>query len=507
MDVKAKANIGTISIGGKSWDFPVYQGQNKWSQNKMKTLTQFMAFLAIGLLASLNTLRAAEPNDAAKYVDLSGQKIREIVQRSYQYVAMYNVNQKMALAELGVTTKGYNKGMRKTELLDHTVEFIARPNNDVLYQLAMLDLRKDAIVLKIPAIDSKFVSMMATGYDHYVNIPASTVDGPFNKPQTILFYTARTELYKGADIKGIDKKFEMTGDFVSLVMRVMPHANEPERYKRIVDQINAIKGMSLSEFLGKPAPQVDTADFPPYGKTDADTFENNLLEVMQFVFNHTTFDPNFELDRKVLALYAPLGVEPGKKYDPGKVAKIDGKKFREISIKVRDEEIAKMNDDKLMAGLLPTIYQPKGKAGLESLLLVSVVGPIGQPTREAMYPPITTEDGSPMNALHDYVIRMTKDELPPANAFWSFTLYDAVKGFFIPNKYKKYSVGENAGRKLNEEGGIDIYIAAKKPAGVPDENWLPIKREDEELTVTLRIYAPDLEKMKTWKAPKAKILN
>ena len=98
---------------------------------------------------------------------LTDKQIEEIVKRSYQYVAMYNVNQKMALAELGVTTRGYNKGMRNTELLDHSVEFIARPNNDVLYQLAMLDLRKDAIVFKIPAIDSKFVSMMATGYDHY----------------------------------------------------------------------------------------------------------------------------------------------------------------------------------------------------------------------------------------------------------------------------------------------------------------------------------------------------
>ena len=263
----------------------------------------------------------------------------------------------------------------------------------------------------------------------------------------------------------------------------------------------------MSEFLGKPAPEIDAVDFPPYGETDADIFENNLLEVMQFVFNHTTFDPDFELDRKVLALYAPLGVEPGKEYRPKNVAKTDGKKFREISIKVRDEEIAKMNDDTLMARLLPTVYQAKGKAGLESLLLVSVVGPIGQPTREAMYPPITTEDGSPMNALHDYIIRMTKDELPPANAFWSFTLYDAERGFFIPNEYKKYSVGENAGRKLNENGGIEIYIATEKPAGVPDENWLPIQREDLELTVTLRIYAPDLEKMKAWKAPKAEMLK
>ena len=46
---------------------------------------------------------------------LSDEQIENIVKRSYQYVAMYNTNQKMALADLGVTTKGYNKGMRKTE--------------------------------------------------------------------------------------------------------------------------------------------------------------------------------------------------------------------------------------------------------------------------------------------------------------------------------------------------------------------------------------------------------
>ena len=443
---------------------------------------------------------------------LSDKQIEQIVKRSYQYVAMYNVNQKMAFEEEGVTTRGYNKGMRNTDLLDHTVQFIARPNNDVLYQLAMLDLTKSAIVFEIPAIDSKFVSLMATGYDHYVTIPMSTVKGDFKKPETILFYTKRTEDYHGEPIKGIDRTFEMTGDFVSLVMRVMPHADQPERYKRIVSEVHAIKGMSLAEFLGKPTPEADKLQFPPiqfppFGKTDADIFGNNLLQVMQFVFNHTTFDPDFELDRKVLALYAPLGVAPGKKYNPEKVAKIDDKRFREISIKVRDEEIAKMNNSKFIARILPTLYLPKGQAGLESLLLVSVVGPIGQPISEAMYPPIVTEDGSPMNALHDYVIRMTKDELPPANGFWSFTLYDAVKGFFIPNARKKYSVGENAGRKLNKDGGIDIYIAAEKPAGVPDENWLPIKRENLELTVTLRIYAPDLEKMKTWKAPKLEMLK
>jgi hypothetical protein len=64
-------------------------------------------------------------------------------------------------------------------------------------------------------------------------------------------------------------------------------------------------------------------------------------------------------------------------------------------------------------------------------------------------------------------------------------------------------VGENAGMKLNANGGIEIYIAAEKPDGVPAENWLPIERKDLDMNMVLRLYAPDLEKMKTWKAPKA----
>jgi hypothetical protein len=93
--------------------------------------------------------------------------------------------------------------------------------------------------------------------------------------------------------------------------------------------------------------------------------------------------------------------------------------------------------------------------------------------------------------------------LPPAGAFWSLTLYDLDQGFFIPNDRKKYSVGENAGMRLNEDGGIEIYVAVEHPEGVPVENWLPIERKDLDLSPQLRVYVPDLERMKTWKPPKA----
>ncbi len=117
-------------------------------------------------------------------------------------------------------------------------------------------------------------------------------------------------------------------------------------------------------------------------------------------------------------------------------------------------------------------------------------------------PPITTANGTPLNAMHDYVIRMDANSLPPANAFWSLTLYDSENGFFIPNDSQKYSVGENAGMKLNAQGGIEIHVAARKPNGVPPENWLPVNRGDYSIDLIMRIYAPDLGRFKTWSVPK-----
>jgi len=60
--------------------------------------------------------------------------------------------------------------------------------------------------------------------------------------------------------------------------------------------------------------------------------------------------------------------------------------------------------------------------------------------------------------------------------------------------------------KPNKDGGIAIYIAAKKPAGVPEENWLPLNRGDYGIDVVLRLYVPDMEKFKTWTSPKAEQL-
>ena len=182
---------------------------------------------------------------------------------------------------------------------------------------------------------------------------------------------------------------------------------------------------------------------------------------------------------------------------------IDGARFRACRERIIPEEMARATDPVFSEQSLYGLFKPKGEIPLELLLFQSVIGPIGLPAAEAAYPAIATADGSAINASNDYVVRMTADQLPPAGAFWSVTLYDFKNGFFIPNERKKYSVGANAGMKLNADGGIEIYIAAEKPEGVPEENWLPIERKDEEIDMVLRVYVPDLEKMKTWQVPKA----
>ena len=296
----------------------------------MNTLAKLLIAGTTAMLATATTASA---------VELTDEDLDNLVKRSYQYVAMYNVNNKSALKQ-----GGWNRVEADTELKDHTMKDIARPNNDTLYISAVLDLRKDPVILEMPAIDSDYVSLMVTAYDHYVNVPMTTRLGDFKKPEKMLFYSERTAGYKGEPVEGVDRIFEASGDFITAILRVMPHAKDQERFKRIIGQMKDVKLVTLSELRGSQARPIDDIEFPAVGQRDADIFENNLLEVMQFVFNHTTFDPNNELDREMLAAYEPLGVVPGQPYDAAKVAKIDGKKIRQASERIFAEEMARTSD-------------------------------------------------------------------------------------------------------------------------------------------------------------------
>ncbi len=434
---------------------------------------------------------------------MTADEMHNLVRHSYQYVALYNTIVGWALNEQSpFYTGGWNSTFSATGLMDATARDIPRPNNDTLYIMSTLDLRAEPVIIHYPAFSSRFVSLETSALDHYVNIPLASSKGDFKEPTNFLFYSARTAGYSGEAVEGVDTIMEMSGDFAVAFLRVMPEANDPAKFEANVAAIQQIKLQTLSQFQGDTSKPVAPVEAPPYGEAFG-TFGSQFLPVMQFVFNHTTFDPDNEMDQAALAALEAVGVEPGKQYDATQVLEIDGSQLETTAEEVSKQELAIWTDPEKAAPFLTKLFQPKGHMDIDTMVLQSAVGPIGQPADQAMYPGVATSDGAPMNAQYDYVIRMTADELPPAIAFWSLTLYDATQGFFIPNPQNKYSVGQNGGMKLNASGGIEIHIAAEQPQGVPAENWLPITRGDLALNVIMRIYQPDLEKMKTWTAPKA----
>jgi hypothetical protein len=481
----------------------------------MKTLKAItsLAVLAVMQLGVASTTVMAEtasgPSSPAPgpAVKLSDADALNVVRRSLQYVALYDTllnftfNKKNPFA-----SGGWNKTHYPAGLMDASVRAIPRPNNDTLYVMSMMDLRKDPVVIHYPAFSSRFVSLETSAMDHYVNMPLATSKGDFKKPTTILYYSARTEGYKGEPVQGVDKIMELSGDFAIAFLRVMPEATDPAKFKANMAAIQRVKLQTLSEFQGKPRKPAGTTVFPPYGRSE-DTYAKEFLPVMQFVFNHLTFDPKNEMDQKALAALKPLGVEPGKTYHANAHDEVSGQQLGKVFAAVSQKENEIWNNPKEATPLLAKLFQPKGHMTIDPMVLQSAVGPLGQPGDQAMYPGIATTDGKPMNALHDYVIRMTKDELPPAIAFWSLTLYDSKEGFFIPNKENKYSVGQNAGMKLDAKGGIEIHVAAEQPKGVPAKNWLPITRKDLGIDLIMRVYQPDMAKYKTWKAPSAEMVN
>jgi hypothetical protein len=246
-------------------------------------------------------------------------------------------------------------------------------------------------------------------------------------------------------------------------------------------------------------------DFPAYANNQI-VYKNNFQEVMQFVVNHTTFDSDDQMDNKVLAALKPLGVEPGKMFDPSSLAQLDGARLAKVAASIAQESLRVWNTPEGNP-YLTDIFLPKGQMNLDAMVVQSAVGPIGLPAHQAQYPGIGSADARPIMSGQHYIVRMTKNQLPPAKAFWSVTLYDAENGFFIPNDARKYSVGENAGMKLDASGGIEIHIAPKQPEGVPTQNWLPSGDKAQQLDMIMRIYGPDVEKMKKWTVPKAELVE
>lgn len=95
-------------------------------------------------------------------------------------------------------------------------------------------------------------------------------------------------------------------------------------------------------------------------------------------------------------------------------------------------------------------------------------------------------DLSPLNGSNSYRIRFESGELPPTNAFWSVTNYDA-EGYLERNIEDRYSLGSNHQLHFNDDGSLDFILSNMMPSG-DNVNWVPAPEGD--FKTLLRIYWP-----------------
>jgi hypothetical protein len=120
---------------------------------------------------------------------------------------------------------------------------------------------------------------------------------------------------------------------------------------------------------------------------------------------------------------------------------------------------------------------------------------------DAVYPLIVTDsDGKTPKGDQQYVIHFDKDKLPPAQAFWSLTMYDQ-EGFQVANPINRYAIGDRDALTYNANGSLNIYIQAQSPGKDKESNWLPSPKQGT-LGLTMRLYAPERSVLDgTWKPP------
>jgi len=233
-------------------------------------------------------------------------------------------------------------------------------------------------------------------------------------------------------------------------------------------------------------PSVDTKTEPlrQVGAMPAAEFFKYAGELMKQNPPHVT-------DWSRVARMKRIGLEPGKSFDVSKISADDLAKGAAAGLKLMQDKaptIARvtngwqMNTDTM--GVYGDYYLKRA--------IVAMVGLGANQVEDAIYPlNVADADGKPVMGQNSYVLQFAKGELPPVEAFWSLTMYDA-EGFQVANALNRFAIGDRDALKFNPDGSLDLYIQNESPDPAKESNWLPAPKSGQ-LGLTLRLYAPKPE--------------
>lgn len=363
---------------------------------------------------------------------------------------------------------------------------VVRPNFDTLYSAAWLDLTKEPMVVSVPDTHGRYYLLpMLDMWSDVFACPGKRTTGTGPGRFAIVPPGWRGDLPEGVF------RIQSPTSYVWIIGRTQ--TNGPRDYDA-VHQVQAGYTITPLSQLGKtPQPvhaQIDpTVDMktPPMKQVDTMSAGKFFACATQLL----KANPPHITDQPIIARMRRIGIVVGGNFDletispavkraleravPDAISGIRAK----IPTLARSVNGWQMNTDTM--GVYGNYYLKRA--------IVAMVGLGANLPEDAVYPlNVADADGNPLTGTNKYVIHFDKNLLPPVNAFWSITMYDA-EGFQVANKLNRFAIGDRDDLKYNADGSLDIYIQAESPGAAKESNWLPSPASGT-LGVTMRLYSP-----------------
>lgn len=363
---------------------------------------------------------------------------------------------------------------------------IVTPNSDTPYSLCWMDLRAEPIVLSMPPVDPKrYVSLQlidGNTYNFGYAGTRTTGNGAGN-------YLVAGPDWHGDAPGGVAKVFRSTTQFALALFRTQLFA--PDDLPNVVAVQAGYKALPLSAFLGeKPPPAAPEIAWPV---VNAEMAKKRFFTYLDFALQFAPPRPN---EAEIRAQLARIGVGAG----PGATA--GGKTiYDQLEVDLgllqgeRKLEAAVAASGTAINGWRVTEIDGS-EAGYNGDWLaraaVAKAGIYANDTLEAAYPFTRTDSAGKTldGSKADYTITFPPGQLPPANAFWSMTMYDGKTQLLVENPINRYLINAPMlpNMKRNADGGLTLYIQHKSPGAEKESNWLPAPAGP--IYLVMRLYWP-----------------
>jgi len=464
------------------------------------TFTILVAIFAV-LAVAFNAMARAKTGPAALTPDLTYTLARDAYLYAYPLVSMditmrqaTNVRNSAAVnmrapVNQFAHARTYPKAAEKN---------VVRFNFDTLYSLAWLDLFREPIILSVPDTHGRYylLPMLDMWTDVFAVVGSRTTGTKAGA------YAIVGPGWSGALPEGVTK-IEAPTATVWILGRTQ--TNGPSDYDNVHRVQDGFKLTALSQWGQAYAPPRNADTDPSVDdKTPPLIQVNNLdgVAMLSRLAGLMMKYPPHPNDYPILLRLHALGVVPGK---PFNVSALDTQTLAIINQAAKDTLLymtAKMRTEGTMVNGWNIGLENMGAYGTSyrRRAIVNLGGLGANLPEDAVYPVSFVDgDGKPLSGANNYVLHFDKGKLPPANAFWSITMYDKY-GFQVPNRMERFAIGSKDQLAFRADGSLDIYLQADSPGKDKEVNWLPAPKG--EFQPTMRIYSPREEVLDgSWAPP------